>query len=131
VEGSWFLTGESRLYNASTAAFDGPVVKHNFSLKAHEWGAWEFAVRYSDTDLNFNAGLPGTAPSSDAIRGGEQKIASIGLNWYPNQIFHMMFDFDHVEIDRLSPSDTLYATPIGAQIGQSYNVIAVRTQAAF
>jgi hypothetical protein len=42
-----------------------------------------------------------------------------------------MFDVDHVEIDRLSPNATLYQTPTGAQIGQSYTAIAVRTQAAF
>jgi len=131
VEGSWLLTGESRLYNASTAAFDGPAIKHNFSLKEHQWGAWELAARYSDTDLNFDAGLPGTAPTADSIRGGEQKIASVGLNWYPNPVFHIMFDFDHVEIDRLSPNAALYSTSTGAQIGQTYNVIAVRTQAAF
>jgi phosphate-selective porin OprO/OprP len=131
VEGSWFLTGESRLYNASTAAFDGPAIKHNFSLKQHQWGAWEFVARYSDTDLNSNPGQPGTAPLTDSIRGGEQKIASVGLNWYPNTVFHFMLDFDHVEIDRLSPNAAAYSTPTGAEIGQTYNVVAIRTQAAF
>jgi phosphate-selective porin OprO/OprP len=131
LEGSWFLTGEHRLYNASTAAFDGPAVSHPFSLKNGNWGAWELAVRYSDADLNFNAGLPGSAPAADAVRGGDQRVTSVGLNWYPNQVFHMQFDIDRVTIDRLSPSATLFSTPTGAQIGQSYTAIAVRTQAAF
>jgi phosphate-selective porin OprO/OprP len=131
AEGSWMISGESRLYNASTAAFDGPAVKHPFSLADGGWGAWELAVRYSDADLNFNAGALGTAPVADAIRGGDQKIWSVGLNWYPNQVFHFMLDFDHVDIGRLSPNAAIYSTPVGAQIGQTYNVIALRSQAAF
>jgi phosphate-selective porin OprO/OprP len=131
VEGSWMLTGQSRLYNASTAAFDGPAVAKPFSLKNGSWGVWELAARYSDADLNFDQGLPGTAPGAAAIRGGDQRIWSVGLNWYPNQVFHIMLDLDHVDIARLSPSASLFSTPTGAQIGQSYNVVAVRTQAAF
>jgi phosphate-selective porin OprO/OprP len=131
IEGSWLLTGESRLYNASSAAFDGPAVRHPFSRKDGGWGAWELAARYSDADLNFNPGAPGSAPVADAIRGGNQKIWSVGLNWYPNQAFHFMLDFDHVQVDRLSPNAAVYSTPVGAQIGQSYNVVALRSQAAF
>jgi len=131
LEGSWLITGESRLYNASSAAFDGPAVKHPFSRSDGGWGAWELALRYSDADLNFNPGALGTAPVADAVRGGDQKVWSVGLNWYPNQVFHFMLDFDHVEVGRLSPNAAVYATPVGAQIGQTYNVIAVRSQAAF
>lgn len=131
VEGSWLITGETRAYNPSSAAFDGPVVKEPFSLKNGGWGAWELAVRYSDANLNYNAGTFGSAPLASSVRGGDQKVWAVGLNWYPNQVFHVMLDFDHVEIDRLSPNAAIYLTPVGAQIGQSYNVFAVRTQAAF
>jgi phosphate-selective porin OprO and OprP len=131
VEGGWMLTGERRAYNASTAAFDGPTIAHPFSLRDHGWGAWELAARYSDADLNSDAGAQGTAPLKDSIRGGDSQIWSFGLNWYPNQVFRVMFDVDHVQIERLSPNATLYQTPTGAQIGQDYTVIAVRTQAAF
>ncbi len=131
VEGGWMITGEPRLYNASSAAFDGPAIAHPFSLRDGGWGAWELAARYSDADLNFNAGGLGAAPVADAIRGGDSQIWSFGLNWYPNSVFRVMFDIDRVRIDRLSPNATLYQTPTGAQIGQSYTAIAVRTQAAF
>ena len=131
VEGGWMLTGEPRAYNASTAAFDGPTISHPFSLKNGGSGAWELAARYSDADLNFDAGAAGTAPSVDAIRGGDSQIWSFGLNWYPNQVFRVMLDVDHVRIERLSPNATLFQTPTGAQIGQDYTVVAVRTQAAF
>jgi phosphate-selective porin OprO/OprP len=129
VEGSWMLTGENRLYNPSSAAFDGPLVAH--PVGGGGWGAFELALRYSDADLNFRPGAPGTDPLADAIRGGDQKVFAVGLNWYPNQIFHFMLDFDHVEIDRLSPNAANFQTPVGAQIGQTYNVVAIRSQAAF
>lgn len=131
VEGSWFLTGESRPYTASTAAFDGPVAIHPFSLKDGGWGAWELAVRYSDTDLNYHAGAEHTAPVADAVRGGDQQVWSVGLNWYLNPVVRLMFDVDHVHIDRLSPNAAAYSTPTGAQIGQDFTALAVRTQAAF
>ena len=131
VEGSWLITGERRAYNASTAAFDAPAIAHPFSVKDRTWGAFELALRYSDADLNFNAGPPGTAPTVSAIRGGDQRIWAVGLNWYFNPVFRVMLDVDRVTIDRLSPNAAAYATPTGAQIGQSFTAVAVRTQAAF
>jgi len=131
VEGSWLITGESRVYNAASAAFDGPVVAHPFSLEGGSWGALELAARYSEADLNFDPGLAGHAPPPDGIRGGDQRIWAVGLNWYVNSVVHVMLDVDRVTIDRLSPNAVNFQTPTGAQIGQSYTVVAVRTQAAF
>ena len=131
VEGTWFLTGETKRYNTGTAAFDGPTVAHVFNPRAGTYGALEFALRWSDMNLNYHAGGAGAAPAADAIRGGEQSIFSAGLNWYPTQLVRFMLDYQHVRIDRLSPSATAYATPTGAQIGQSYNALAIRSQVAF
>jgi phosphate-selective porin OprO/OprP len=130
LEGSWLLTGESRAYNASTAAFDAPAVKHPFTLGGGS-GAWELALRYSDADLNFHAGPLGSAPTAEAIRGGDQRVWAVGLNWYLNPVVRVMFDVDRVTVDRLSPNATNFATPTGAAIGQSFTAVAVRTQAAF
>jgi len=131
VEGAWFLTGETKRYNTGTAAFDGPTVTHVFNPRAGTYGALELALRWSDMNLNYHPGAAGAAPAADAIRGGEQSIFSAGLNWYPTQLVRFMLDYQHVRIDRLSPSATAYATPTGAQIGQSYNAVALRSQVAF
>jgi phosphate-selective porin OprO/OprP len=131
LEGSWVVTGEHRPYNASTAAFDGPTPKHPFSWRDGQWGALEVALRYSDANLNFDPGAPGSAPSADSIRGGDQQVWALGLNWYFNPVFRVMLDVDQVRIDRLSPNATNFNTPTGAQIGQSFTAVAVRTQAAF
>jgi phosphate-selective porin OprO/OprP len=132
VEGTWFLTGESKTYNTSNAAFDGPgAINHVFNPRAGGLGAIEFALRWSDMNLNYHPGDAGKAPAADAVRGGEQKIFSAGLNWYPTPIVRFMLDYQHVNIDRLSPNATVYQTPAGAQIGQTYNAVALRSQVAF
>ncbi|HXQ47145.1 MAG TPA: porin [Caulobacteraceae bacterium] len=142
IEGDWVITGERRAYNKQTAAFDAPPVAHPFSWGSGGWGAFELAARYSDMDLNFNAGAPGKAPVADAIRGGEEQNWTIGLNWYPNAFTRLMLDYDNVRIDRLSPCGgpnsftsasctTVWQTKVGSQIGQSYQAIALRSQFAF
>jgi phosphate-selective porin OprO/OprP len=131
VEGAFSLTGERRRFNATTWAFDGPSVNHPFSWVDRGWGAFELAARYSDIDLNYHAGALGTAPTPDAVRGGDQQIWTGGLNWYPNTFVKFMLDYQDVRIDRLSPSATSFQTPTGVEVGQHYHVVALRSQFAF
>jgi phosphate-selective porin OprO/OprP len=145
VEGTWLITGESRTYNNATAAFDGPsTIFHPFDPKNGGWGAWELGVRYSDLDLNYNAGAVITATGSTKgdplpadIRGGDQRIVTVGLNWYLNPAIRFMFDYQYVTINRLSPgltasnASSVWTTPLNAQIGQNYSAFSVRSQLAF
>jgi phosphate-selective porin OprO/OprP len=131
VEASYILTGEKRRFNAANWAWDGPGVDHPFSWRDGTWGALEVAARYSDIDLNYHAGALGTAPGPDAVRGGDQRIWSGGVNWYPNSFVRFMLDYQDVNIDRLSPSAVTFVTPTGVQVGQHYHVIALRSQFAF
>lgn len=131
VEGSYSLTGERRRFNPANWAFDAPPVNHPFSLADHTWGAWELAGRYSDINLNYHAGAVGSTLAADAVRGGEQKIWAGGVNWYPNSVVRFMLDYQDVRIDRLSPSAATFATPIGAEIGQHYRAVSLRSQFAF
>jgi phosphate-selective porin OprO/OprP len=124
AEGSWILTGEAKTYqpnatNNGMATYANPRVAAPFARGG--WGAWELAARYSTLDLNWRAGAAGTtcAPAA-CIRGGEQKIWSIGLNWYLNDNFRLMLDWMFVDVDKLNGS--------GAQIGQSFRVIGTRLQ---
>ena len=131
VEGTWFLTGETKKYNTATAAFDGPSVTHPFNPRSGGLGAIELAARWSDMNLNYHAGANGAVPAADAIRGGDQSIFSAGVNWYPSSLVRFTVEYQNVRIDRLSPSAAAYATPNGAQIGQTYNALALRSQVAF
>jgi phosphate-selective porin OprO/OprP len=131
VEGSWILTGERRKFNPATFAFDAPPVDHPFSVASGGWGAFEIAARYSDIDLNYHQGAFATAASADAVRGGDQRIIAGGLNWYPNTFVRFLLDYQDVRIQRLSPSAATFQTPVGAQIGQHYHVVSLRSQFAF
>jgi len=131
LEGSYILTGERRRYNLNTFAFDASPVDHPFSLADGTWGAFEIAGRYSLVDLNYHQGLAGTAPGADAVRGGEQRIMAVGLNWYPNTFVRFLLDYQDVRIRRLSPSAATFSTPAGAQIGQKYHAVSLRSQFAF
>lgn len=137
VQGSWVATGEAHPYNAQSASFDAPVVAHPFNLSRRAWGALEVALRYSDMDLNFKPGAPGTLQTGSSIRGGDEQNLSAALNWYPNNVVRFMLDYQHVRIDRLSPAtttaaaNTIWFTPVGAEIGQNYDVFELRSQFAF
>ena len=131
VSGTWVLTGEKRAYNSQSGAFDAVPVAHPFSLKTGGLGAWELGLRYSTVDLNYNGGSFGLAQATDGIRGGEEKNFSVGLNWYPNSVVRFMADYAHVDIARLSPNAVNYQTPVGAQVGQHYDVVSGRAQFAF
>jgi phosphate-selective porin OprO/OprP len=131
VEGSWIATGERRKYNMGTFAFDAPTVDHPFDPQLGSWGAFELVGRYSVADLNYRQGSSGTAPTVSAVRGGEQTITSGGVNWYFNSAVRLMVDYSHVRIERLSPNAVTFQTPTGAHIGQSYDVLSVRSQFAF
>lgn len=132
VQGSWILTGESRRYSTATAGFDGPRPLKPFNLREGNWGAWELAVRYSNLDLNY---LENALPAAGSVRGGEQDIFSIGINWYVNNGVTLQAAYRNVSVDRTSPGGTAYvagSTPaLGVQVGQDLQIFSFRTQYAF
>jgi phosphate-selective porin OprO/OprP len=132
IQGSWILTGESRRYSTAAAGFDGPRPAKAFSLKNGTWGAWELAIRYSNLDLNF---LETAIPAAGSIRGGEQDIFSLGLNWYVNNGITLQAGYRNVSVDRLSPGGAAFltgSTPVlNTQVGQDLQIYSFRTQYAF
>lgn len=130
IQASWMLTGEKKPYAAksgsnSMGVWGAPKVAVPFSLDGNSWGAWELAARYSTVDLNWEEGNPGTAivAADGRVRGGEQTISTIGVNWYLNNSIRLMFDYSHVDVDRMNAA--------GAQQGQEFDVIGNRIQFAF
>lgn len=129
LQGSWILTGESRRYSAANGSFAAPKPSIPFSLAGGGWGAWELAARYSDLDLNYREGSAGSAVPAGGVRGGEQKIWTAGLNWYPNSLLKFMLDYQHIAVDRLGSTSSPVVN--NTQVGQSINTIALRSQLAF
>ncbi len=137
------LTGERRRWNGANGGFQGVRPTDAFDPRADHWGAWEIAARYSSLDLNFNEGALGSAAvGGDTVRGGEQTITTVGLNWYPNNTIRFLLNYQRVEIDRLDPENGILANTTvfggapsvagnGAQIGQEFDSISLRSQIAF
>lgn len=140
VQALWTLTGERRRQNMASGSFQAPRPGRNFNPATGGWGALELAARYSWVDLDYHAGLPGFAPPADGIRGGTQKIWTVGLNWYLNSNVRLMFDYQRINVDRLNPASAASPTPfgispstppVGAQIGQKFDTLSIRSQFAF
>jgi phosphate-selective porin OprO/OprP len=124
VQGAWTLTGERHVWNSGNGGFRGIFQpRRPFNLKAGGWGAWEIAARYSVLDLDDEAGAAGAATPPGGIRGGRQRIATVGLNWYPNSVLRFLFDYQHGVVERLSAT--------GGDLGETLDDLSFRAQFAF
>lgn len=123
VAGAFTLTGERHQWNGAGGGFRGIRPAKVFDPSKGTWGAFELAARYSWLDLNDHEGVPGAATPLGGIRGGEQKITTVGLNWYPNNAVRFLFDYQWIRVNKLSAA--------GVQVGPSVNVISARSQFAF
>ena len=106
----------------------GTVTTHGDS-----WGAWELAARYSDVNLNSHANdtsnvianWTSTASRTytyyNTVRGGDQKIVTVGVNWYPNAAVRFAFDYQWIAVSRLqSPAAvTTAGTPSLPSVARS------------
>lgn len=115
VQMGWTLTGESRTYKGSDGEFKRLKPKNNFSLAKGTWGAWELAARYDQLDLN-----------DQDIEGGEQKRATLALNWYLNENVRLMADYS-----RSFDLDNSPVTTASGDEPDDIDVFMVRTQWAF
>lgn len=123
VQGVWTLTGEHRTWSSANGGFKGFKPAKPFSPADGTWGALEIAARYSVLDLNDNAGAAGAVTPAGGVRGGEQSIATLGVNWYPNAVYRFQAQYQHIDIDRLNAA--------GLQIGEDVDVVSFRSQFAF
>jgi phosphate-selective porin OprO/OprP len=120
VQASWILTGESKKYRADKGVYGLPTPKSAFSFDRPGIGAWELAARYSVLDLNDNAGVAGAATPLGGVRGGEQKIWTAGVNWYPNNAIRFVLDYQHTDVARLNAA--------GGDIGAKLDAVSLRAQ---
>lgn len=87
-EFSYFLTGESKKFKGSYAGFDGVTPNKNFGGNGKGAGAWEVALRYSETDL-----------TDKSVLGGNQKDIALALNWYPNPVTRLMLNYVWADVE--------------------------------
>ncbi len=130
IQAGWILTGETKGYKMSKAAWAGVKPKNPFSLSGGGWGALELAIRYSVADLNDNENTFQTDSLGNSefagFRGGEEHNVTIGLNWYVNNNIRFMFNYIHADIDRLTVGQS--AGQGGLQRGDTFDIYALRAQ---
>jgi len=81
VQASYFITKEHRPFKNSYSTWGRLKPKHYFMNGNKGIGAWEVALRFTDTNLN-----------SKNIMGGEQSDITLGLNWYLNSATRIMLN---------------------------------------
>ena len=123
LQGAWTITGEHHAWTNANGGFVGVRPAKVFDARHGTWGAWELAARYSELDLNDRSGVAGAAAPAGGVRGGVQKITTVGLNWYPNSVVHFLLDYQWDRVNRLSAA--------GLAIGEDVNVVSFRSQFAF
>lgn len=145
VQAAWTITGEARSYNAANGAFSPP--KPTTSVGHGGWGAWELAARYSDLNLNSHAldtsslvtnwtgASTQTYTFTNTVRGGDQRIVTVGLNWYVSTAIRFALDYQWIDVKRLqTPAAVTVSagTPVLPTVngGQNLQTLAVRAQFA-
>ncbi len=94
---SYFLTGEHRVYRASSATFGRVRPKQNY-LGDGGSGALELALRYSSADL------------TDAnVSGGKLDNITLGLNWHLTPNTRVMFNYTAADLAGTGNSNIVQA----------------------
>jgi phosphate-selective porin OprO/OprP len=101
---SWFPTGDHRPYDRTAGEFERVVPKS-------PRGALELLARYSNMDLN-DAGA--------SIKGGRERITTLGANYYFNPNVRMMVNYLFVVNDENAKGDRSYI------VNDKFNVLQAR-----
>ncbi len=110
VDGSWFITGESRKYEADKGAFGR--VRVNNPVTEGGFGAWQVAARYDVIDL-----------SDENVFGGKQKTWIVGVNWHLNDYSRIMMNYSKSDI-----SDAFNVAANGADGENDVDAFGIRFQ---
>ena len=101
VEVGWVVNGPGRSYRVAApaaseyAVFSGVEVPEARRVSRGGTGVFELGARFSAIDLQ-----------SGAVRGGVERDASVGLNWYPDRNLRAMADYVHASADPSAGSVT-------------------------
>jgi phosphate-selective porin OprO/OprP len=123
VQGAWTITGERHAWSNANGGFTGIKPARPFDRSKGTWGALEVAARYSVLDLDDRAGVSGAATPAGGVRGGEQKVTTVGLNWHPNNTIRFLLDYQWIRTDRLNAA--------GGSLDTDVDVVSLRSQFAF
>jgi phosphate-selective porin OprO/OprP len=94
---SYFLTGETRLYDKNHGIFTRVRPRKNFSLRNHTYGGLEIEGRYSRLDLD-----------DGDVQGGRMHIFTAGATWYLFPVFKLKFNYQNAKIANQEGDDRVH-----------------------
>jgi len=124
VLASYFLTGEHRPYLRKIGGIGAPVPHEPFFfVKAGDGsnlrnifgrGAWELCLRYGYTDLGSpSINAIGAIPPTSVFQGHLHDV-TVGLNWYLNTNFRIMWNYTYSHVNGLEVSPTTQSGDVHA-----------------
>ena len=122
VDASWYLTGETRNYEASTGVFGRTKVKKPVFGGSGGWGAWQIAGRYDVIDLSDEA-----ANIAACSECGNQETWLIGVNWLLTDYTRLMLNVTQSKITGGNGGD-LSGTGFNRNDGADITGVGMRAQ---
>jgi phosphate-selective porin OprO and OprP len=137
VDASYWLTGETRTYEAATGEFGRPKVKHPvlWGQGGGGWGAWQIAGRYDVIDLSdkSNALLGFSAntaslPIVGCTLCGDQNTWLIGVNWWLNDYTRLALNVTQSKIEGGNPLNATGTAGANRNDGADITGVGLRAQ---
>ena len=116
LQGSYFVTGEKKVYKKDRGAFGSPKPINDF-------GAVELVARYEvienkdESGTNAICSLPGTTAANATFSKCELNQITLGANWYVNPNVRFMLNYYLAEADVGTGKDEPEALSLRAQFG--------------
>jgi|APCry1669188970_1035186.scaffolds.fasta_scaffold02077_8 phosphate-selective porin OprO and OprP len=82
-------------------------------------GAWELVARYEDMNLD-------DITSLDAIKGGDEKILTLGLNYYARKNLRFMLNYHFVKNNDNAVTSKGYSPSFAKVLDPAFNVLGCR-----
>jgi len=95
-----FLTGEKKPYSIKAGKF---LLVH----PKRDWGAVELAFRFSSLNLNDI----GINENTERYEGGTAKQYTLGLTWFFNRNFRLMFNYSYADHSKQADGNRNYKVP--------------------
>jgi phosphate-selective porin OprO/OprP len=105
LQAAYTLFGTPRKWSSDSAAWGRPSPREAFDPLAGQWGALELGARFSTANLD------------DAdVRGGRQRVWTVGASWYPTKPVRIMLQYQHADITAADSPRRLDAALLRGQL---------------
>jgi phosphate-selective porin OprO/OprP len=136
VDASYWLTGETRNYEADTGEFGRPKVKRPvlWGQGGGGWGAWQIAGRYDVINLSdkSNALVGFNSNTASAIVActlcGDQNTWLIGVNWWLNDYTRLALNVTQSKIEGGNPLNAFGVVGANRNDNAEITGVGVRAQ---